>query len=59
MVAFEFVVDITTFVVTLKKIMIMGQANHHLYLLENGLDMAIQLSPYPLRQHSNLIPPTM
>jgi hypothetical protein len=41
MVALEFVVNITTLVVTPKKIMIMGQANHHLYLLENGLDMAI------------------
>jgi hypothetical protein len=30
-----------TFIVAPKKVMIMGQANHYMYLLENGLDMII------------------
>jgi hypothetical protein len=30
-----------TFIVVPKKVMIMGQANHYMYLLENGLDMTI------------------
>jgi hypothetical protein len=30
-----------TFIVFTKKVMIMGQANHYMYWLENGLDMTI------------------
>jgi hypothetical protein len=40
MVALECVVNVT-FIVAPKKVMIMGQANHCMYLLENGLDMTI------------------
>jgi hypothetical protein len=35
-------------------------SNKHMYLLKNGLDMVIQLSPYPLGQHHlNLTPLAM
>jgi hypothetical protein len=53
----ERVVDLTTFIVALRKILIVGQANHRAYFLENGLDMAKQLLPYPLgQQHPYLAP---
>jgi hypothetical protein len=40
MVVLECAINVA-FIVAPKKVMIMGQANHYMYLLENGLDMAI------------------
>jgi len=48
MVALEWFVDVTnTFMVALRKVLIVGQIVHHMHLLENALDMTIQLSLYP------------
>jgi hypothetical protein len=53
----ECVANVTTFIVAPQKILIVGQANHHMYFLENGLDMAKQLLPYPLgQQHPYFAP---
>jgi hypothetical protein len=41
MVALEYVVNVTTLVISPKKILIVGEANHHLCLLENGFNIAI------------------
>jgi hypothetical protein len=44
----ECVIDVTTFIVAPQKNLIVGQANHYMYSLENGLDMTNQLLPYQL-----------
>jgi hypothetical protein len=41
MVVLECVVNVTTLVMSPKKILIVGEANHHLCLLKNGFNIAI------------------
>jgi hypothetical protein len=46
MIVLECVIHVTTIIVAPKNIIIMGQKNEHLYMLKNGLNVAIQLSSY-------------